>query len=119
MSAAMESIRVKKGRKKRSLTKWLVGGTTVDDGVNQDRILPDVDFKSFRAPSADCLYRCKVCASFCKRSGAARSHRLTGYLVGEEFAKAGDEPLTSWNGSSASEPEFRVEGKKRVSRFVT
>ena len=44
MSAAMESIRVKKG-KKRSLTKWLVGRTTVDDGMNQDGILPDVDPK--------------------------------------------------------------------------
>ena len=86
-----------------------------EHGVYKHRVFPDVYPKGFRTPAADCLNCCKICTSFCKRSGAARSHRLTGDLVGEKGTKSTYKPVTCRNTARGCEPKFGVDGKQFVS----
>jgi hypothetical protein len=72
---AMERAREKKGGKKeaKSLIERLMGGAPKDDSVKKHGVLPDVYIKSLRGPTTSSLNGGEICASFCKRSGAARS----------------------------------------------
>jgi hypothetical protein len=72
-----------------------MGGAPKKNRVNKNRILAEINPKCFRTPVSNGSNGFKVCSSLCKRSGTARSQRLTGYVVWEELAKTRDEPVTS------------------------
>ena len=74
VSAAMESNSIKREKRgKRSLTEKLVGRAPKKDGMDDDRVLPDVDPESIRTPAASGLDGVEVSSSFSKRGSTARS----------------------------------------------
>ena len=114
----MEERREERNRnrnREKRLIKRLMSGSPKKDCMNEDRIFSDVNAECLRTPTSDCLYRGKICARFCKGSGAARSKWLTGDIARKQFAKSWDEPVAGGNGPTRCEPQLWVEWEFRVS----
>ena len=110
-----KDTRKKEKKKRRSLIKRLMGGVPEKNCVEHDRVLPDVNFESWRGLVTNGLNYWKINSSFSKGSSTAWPDWVAGIVTGEEITKAWEEPMLSRNSALGSEPKLRVEREKSIS----
>jgi hypothetical protein len=94
-----------------------MGWAPKEASVENDRVLPDVDFKSRRGPPTDGLNCGKINPSFSKGSSPARPNGMAGVVAGEENTEAFQKPMPSGNRASGSEPKLRVKREESIVRL--
>jgi hypothetical protein len=82
----------------------------------EDRVVTNVDMKSFGGPAADGLNVIEGDAITSKSSGAAGAQRLASDLTREMTMEVTEKPGSEGNGSILAEPELWVEGEEEVAR---
>ena len=74
-----------------------MGWAPKKNGVNDNRILTDIDPEGIRIPTTNCLNRGEACTRFSEGSGSARSKRVTGDVGSKKFSDARNVPVASGN----------------------
>lgn len=85
-----------------------MGGAPENDGVQQDRILPEIDPECRGTPTTGCLNSVERSAGFCKGGSTSGPDGLTGESAWENFTQTRKKPVAGGNQTTTGEPKLRV-----------
>jgi hypothetical protein len=101
-------------RKKRNSMGRIMSRVTEKQGMQDDRVPPDVNLECGRRPPAHSLNGGRRNTGLGKGGGTTRTERVTGIFFWEDSAEARDKPMSSGDRTMRGEPKLRFEGEETV-----
>ena len=90
--------------------------TSMEKGLQDDRVLADVELERMRRPATQALYNIVWYTIEGKGGSFSRANGMTADIRAKDACEMRHEPGSSGDNTNGSEPKLRMEGEKRMMR---